>query len=211
MKALPLLILVAALRFEAWAADVIPPELVGEWVSSGARFSREVLTKGGAVYLSSTGFAAVVRASAPTRMAGTATFDTNTSVLTLNLHDNGNLKVTNRIAYHAKEKKLTAEAAESGDKGLTRRREKIPQWVYDETSPGAKPAVTRLSHTEVVHLASQAAERSGFRLADYREPRAAYKTETKTWSAFFHGVEPRRHFSILVNDETGETRIFPGP
>lgn len=211
MKALPLLILVAALRFEALAADVIPPELVGEWVSSGARFSREVLTKGGAVYLSSTGFAAVVGASAPIRMVGTATFDTNTSVLTLNLDDNGNLKVTNRIAYHAKEKKLTAEAAESGDKGLTRRQEKIPKWVYDETSPGAKPAVTRLSHTEVIHLASQTAERAGFRLADYREPHATYKTETKTWFAFFHGVGARKHFGIFVNDETGATRISRGP
>ena len=121
------------LRFEVSGADVIPPDLVGEWVSPDAKFSRELITKGGAVYLSSTGFAAVIGAPPPIGMVGTATFDTNTSVLTLYLHDSGSLKATNKIAYDAKAKRLTAEADGSGEKGaLTRRQKKIPKWVYDE-------------------------------------------------------------------------------
>jgi hypothetical protein len=133
MKTLLLLVLVSALRFEALAADVIPPELVGEWVTPDTKFSREVIMKGGAVYLSSTGFAAVVGAPPPIGMVGTATFDTNTSVLTLHLHDSGNLRVTNKIVYDAKAKKLTGEADRSGEKGaFTRRQKKIPKWVYDE-------------------------------------------------------------------------------
>src|SRR5689334_16624518 len=133
MKTLLLLILVSALTFEVLAADVIPPELVGEWGSPHAKFSHERMTKGVAVYLSSTGFAAVIGAPPPIGMVGTATFNTNTSVLTLNLDDNGNLKVTNRIAYHAKEKKLTAEGTNSSEKGaFTRHQTKIPKWVYDQ-------------------------------------------------------------------------------
>jgi hypothetical protein len=66
-------------------------------------------------------------------MVGTATFDAKTSVLTLSLHDNGTLKVTNTVVYDAKAKKLTAEATTSGEKGaFTRRQKKIPRWVYDE-------------------------------------------------------------------------------
>jgi hypothetical protein len=75
-------------------------------------------------------------------------------------------------------------------------------------APEAKP---RLSHTEVIRMAIQAAEGAGFRLADYREPHATYKTETKTWFAFFHGVGARKHFGIFVNDETGATRFSRGP
>jgi hypothetical protein len=117
------------------AAGSIPPELVGEWASSDAKFSRELLTKGGAVYLGTNGFAAMFGAPPPIGMAGTATYDPKTFTLTLDLHDRGTppetLKVT--IVYDPKAKTLTTKPTEGVQKGTFKRRgQKIPKWVLEE-------------------------------------------------------------------------------
>src|ERR1051325_10581458 len=89
MKTLLLFVLASALSLHTFAADTIPPELVGEWASPDAKFSRELLTKGGALYLSTNGFAAMFGAPPPIGMAGTATYDPKTFTLTFDLRDRG--------------------------------------------------------------------------------------------------------------------------
>ena len=136
MKTLLLLILASVLSFHTFAADTIPPDLVGEWASPDAKFSRELLTRGGALYLGTNGFAAVFGAPPPIGMAGTATYDPKTFTLTLDLRDKGTppevLKMT--ITYDPKAKTLTTKPTPGVQKGtFTRRGKAIPKWVLDET------------------------------------------------------------------------------
>jgi hypothetical protein len=136
MKTLLLFILASTLSFRTFAADTIPPELVGEWASPDAKFIRELLTNGGALYLDANGFAAVFGAPPPLGMAGTATYDPKTFTLTLDLRDSGKppmvLKMT--IIYDPETKTLTTKPTRDVQKGtFTRRGNKIPKWVKNET------------------------------------------------------------------------------
>jgi hypothetical protein len=136
IKTLLLIVIALALSLRTFAADTIPPELVGEWVSPDARFSRELLTKGGALYLRDNGFAAVFGAPPPIGMAGTASYDPKTFTLSLDLRDRGTptavLKLT--IIFDPKAKTLTTKPTPDVQKGtFTRRGKTIPKWVIDET------------------------------------------------------------------------------
>jgi hypothetical protein len=138
VKALLLFILTSTLALGTVAAGPIPPELVGEWVSPNARFNREVIANGGAIYLGANGFAAMIGTDETTilGMAGTATYDPKKFALTLNLHDNGTpperLKVT--ITYDSKAKALVAKTTRDVTKEFYKRRqEKIPKWVIAAT------------------------------------------------------------------------------
>jgi hypothetical protein len=116
----------------------IPPELVGEWVSPGAEFDGDYLKRGGALYLDSNGFAAIVGAPPPIGMVGTATYDAKTFTLRLDLHDRGSPPMvrTMEITYDPKAKTLTTEAKpdDGVEKGtFTHRRKEISQWIRDQT------------------------------------------------------------------------------
>jgi hypothetical protein len=77
-----------------------------------------------------------------------------------------------------------------------------------------KPPATRLTQGEVIRIASQAAEKHGYRLADYKEPQVHYEftRKDKTWTIFYDGriAMPGHHFGVWVGDQTGETRVIPG-
>jgi hypothetical protein len=78
----------------------------------------------------------------------------------------------------------------------------------------ARPDGARLSQAEVIRIATQAAERDGFRIADYKQPEAHYEFTRKdrSWTVFFDGrvAMPGNHFGVHVNDLTGETQIHRG-
>jgi hypothetical protein len=80
--------------------------------------------------------------------------------------------------------------------------------------PDTKPEGARLPTAEVTRIANQAAERQGVDLRQYKEPRAHYELtrKDKSWSVFFDGrvARPGNHFSVSVDDQTGETRFFGG-
>ena len=67
---------------------------------------------------------------------------------------------------------------------------------------------------EVIRIAKQAAERQGADLRNYKEPKAHYEftRKDKSWWVFFDGRVARlgNHFSVSVNDQTGETRFIGG-
>jgi len=94
-----------------------------------------------------------------------------------------------------------------------RRAKKIPHTV-DTSVPETKPEEAWLSTTEVIRIAKQAAERQGADLRRYKEPEAHYELarKDKSWWVFFDGrvAMPGNHFSVSVDDQTGETRFFGG-
>jgi hypothetical protein len=71
-----------------------------------------------------------------------------------------------------------------------------------------------LSTPEAIRIAKQAAERQGADLRRYKEPEARYEftRKDKTWLVSFGGrvAMPGNHFSVYVDDQTGETRFFGG-
>jgi hypothetical protein len=72
----------------------------------------------------------------------------------------------------------------------------------------------RLSQAQAISIAKKAAERAGYRLTDYEEPRANYEftKKNKKWSAFFVGRDPKpgNHFLIWIDDQTEKTEVIPG-
>ena len=64
---------------------------------------------------------------------------------------------------------------------------------------------------EVIQIAKRVAEREGYHLEDYREPTARYEHDGK-WSVFFDGREPMpgNHFSVEVDDRTGDAKTYGG-
>lgn len=78
----------------------------------------------------------------------------------------------------------------------------------------AMPEGARLSTPEAIRIAQQAAKRQGVDLRRYKKPEAHYEFTRKdrSWSVFFDGqvAMPGNHFSVSVDDRTGETRFFGG-
>ena len=72
----------------------------------------------------------------------------------------------------------------------------------------------RLRTADVIRIAKQVAEQKGIDLHRYKEPEAhlEFTRKDKTWFVFFNGQEaaPGDHFSVLVDDQTGETRLCEG-
>jgi hypothetical protein len=81
-------------------------------------------------------------------------------------------------------------------------------------APDTRRDGARLSQSEVIRIATQVAEREGFRIADYKQPEAHYEftRKDKSWIVFFDGrvAMPGHHFGVSIDDQTGETRIFRG-
>ncbi len=72
-----------------------------------------------------------------------------------------------------------------------------------------------MSPADVVRLARRAATDSGYKLADYREPETHFEfvRKDRSWSVFFQmkpPTPPGGHFLVVVDDETGKTRVVPG-
>jgi len=80
--------------------------------------------------------------------------------------------------------------------------------------PDTKPEGARLSTAEVIRIAKQTAERQGVDLRRYKEPEAHYEftRKDKSWFVSFDGrvAMPGNHFSVSVDDQTGEARFFGG-
>ena len=77
-----------------------------------------------------------------------------------------------------------------------------------------KPEGARLSTAEVIRIAKQAATRQGADLRRYKEPEALYEftRKDKSWWVSFDGRVAMfgNHFSVSVDDQTGETRVMRG-
>ena len=72
----------------------------------------------------------------------------------------------------------------------------------------------RVTTAEAIRIAQQAVERDGRRLRDYKPPEAhfEYTREDKSWFVFFDGRVPMpgNHFSVSIDDRTGNTELMPG-
>ncbi len=76
-----------------------------------------------------------------------------------------------------------------------------------------KPPGARLTPRKVILVAQRVGETNGMVLRDYRTPQVWYRdTAKKAWSVFFNGRGPMQgnHFTVFVDDQTGEVRYLPG-
>lgn len=82
------------------------------------------------------------------------------------------------------------------------------------TIPDATTEGARLSTAEAIRIARQTAERQGVDLGRYNEPEAHYEFTRKdrSWVVFFEGrvAMPGNHFSVSVDDRTGEAQFHGG-
>jgi hypothetical protein len=89
-----------------------------------------------------------------------------------------------------------------------------PPRTTQAVAPDTKPDGARLSKSEVIRIATQTAERQGVRLQDYKDPEAHYEftRKDKSWFVFFDGrvAIPGNHFSVSVDDQSGEPQFFGG-
>jgi len=82
-----------------------------------------------------------------------------------------------------------------------------------ESAPDTKPEGARLTAREVVEIAKRVGATNGITLSDYKKPEVSYRAAMeKTWSVFFDGRVPMpgHHFSVFVDDLTGEARYSGG-
>jgi hypothetical protein len=73
----------------------------------------------------------------------------------------------------------------------------------------------KMSQTDVVRVASQAATDAGYKIGDYKEPEAHFEFVRKdgAWTVFFVRKPPTPaggHFQVWVDDKTGKTKLMPG-
>jgi hypothetical protein len=80
-------IALATLASAALAADQIPPELVGVWVTDGAVLKGQLLFEGQAVYLGADGTGAIVGGPPPIGFKIVATFNAQTNELGLDAYE----------------------------------------------------------------------------------------------------------------------------
>lgn len=89
-----------------------------------------------------------------------------------------------------------------------------PQHSIQAIVPDAKAQDAHLSTTEVIRIARETAERRGADLREFKEPEAHYDSTRmgKSWRVFFHGRTAilGRHFSVVVDDQTGEAHFEGG-
>jgi len=89
-----------------------------------------------------------------------------------------------------------------------------PQQSPQATPSDTKPEAPRLSMAEVIRIARATAERQGVHLQEYKEPEAHYEfvRKDKRWIVFFDAriARPGDHFSVSVDDQTGEARFHGG-
>jgi hypothetical protein len=118
-------------RLGAW--PIVPPEFAGEWVREDAKFDRELLAEGAAIFLGKDGFVAVSSAPPPVGRSGRAVFDPQLDQFTFTLGGNGHSPevMTAKIVVD-REKLRTFMESSNGVKGrYTRGRDKAPKWAQE--------------------------------------------------------------------------------
>jgi len=121
--------ILAASAIRADAADSLPTDLVGEWVTEKTEFTQDVLSRGAALYLTVRGVGALLGAPPPVGAMGPATYDARTRTLTLRLIERGQDKAICDFIYDPRAKTLRAEAPECGREIFKRRRDYVPDYV----------------------------------------------------------------------------------
>ena len=86
-------------------------------------------------------------------------------------------------------------------------------WMLLTGCAHTRPDGARLSTSEAVRIAKEAAKREGISLNDYKRPVAKY-LEHNTWWVFFerHGLfrGVGGFFAVVVDDQTGAARVSHG-
>lgn len=86
--------------------------------------------------------------------------------------------------------------------------------LSDGHAAEVRPSGARLSTAEAIRLATAAATHAGITLRNFKAPTARCETMDglNVWWVSFDGkvARPGNHFSVRVDDQTGETRIFRG-
>ena len=79
------------------------------------------------------------------------------------------------------------------------------------------PSVTatppRLTTDAVLRLSARAAERHGYKLQEFEEPRAPkFEPKDQTWAVFYQGKlrKPGNHFLVIVHDYKQTTEVIEG-
>lgn len=78
-----------------------------------------------------------------------------------------------------------------------------------------RPDGARLTQSQAISLAKQAAEREGFHLTDYKEPDALFeihrgwRSQFTDWSVGFDSKVPfpGDHFTVFVDDQTQTAKL----
>ena len=89
-----------------------------------------------------------------------------------------------------------------------------PQHSTQAIAPDAKAQDANLNTAEVIRIARETAERRGADLREFKEPEAHYDPTRrgKSWRVYFDGRTEilGRHFSVSVDDQTGEAHFEGG-
>lgn len=78
----------------------------------------------------------------------------------------------------------------------------------------ARAGQPTLKEPEVIKLSNAAAEKKGYKLANYEAAEAHYEYVRKddSWWVFYQGKfrAPGNHFSVSIQDKTKKTEVTPG-
>jgi hypothetical protein len=116
----------------AAAADGIPAELAGEWVTDKTQFKDGLIAEGHAIYVNTNGMAALLAAPPPVGQKGTATYDARGHLLTIATAEQGRPGRTYEFFYDSKGKTLKSRAAKFSKEPFKRRSERIPKDVTED-------------------------------------------------------------------------------
>lgn len=89
------------------------------------------------------------------------------------------------------------------------------RWCWQDARTNRAPLRrVRRRARQTGHVPNHAAEREGIDISRYNEPEAHYEfaRKDKTWFVAFDGrvAMPGNHFSVSVDDQTGEAQVFRG-
>jgi hypothetical protein len=81
-------------------------------------------------------------------------------------------------------------------------------------APSLNPDGARLSRSDVLRIAGEAATKHGFHLSDYkdRQDHCEFAQKENAWTVFYEGKVLRigNDCLVWVDDRTGEAHIIPG-
>jgi len=95
------------LAVSSYAADVIPPYLVGVWATDRAVLRGEALFEGQGVYLDADGVGAIIGGPPPIGVRVVATYDSNTNVIALQMTEHGKTVGNGTLKYDPSRKIIT--------------------------------------------------------------------------------------------------------
>jgi len=95
------------LAASSYAADVIPPYLVGVWATDKAVLRGEALFEGQGLYLDTDGVGAIIGGPPPIGVRIVATYDSNTNVIALQMTEHGKTVGSGTLKYDPSRKIIT--------------------------------------------------------------------------------------------------------